>query len=160
MSRLNRTLTMKFNVTASVGAFIIGTGLAWTSPTLSLLRDINSTAQLHLDQIKVNQQSQESWISAWTPIGAIIGALPAGFLADLLGRKKTMIVFTVPWIATWAMLIFGTSINMIYASRFISGIIIGLFCAVLPLYVNEISEDSVRGTIQLNIRIFVFGLSK
>lgn len=137
-------------IIASVGAFVIGTGLAWTSPTLELLRDVNSTAQLHL-----TSKSQESWISAWTPIGAIIGALPAGYLADLLGRKKLMIIFSIPWIATWAMLIFGTSVNMLYASRFISGIVIGLFCALLPLYVNEISEDSVRGSLGTLFQVFL-----
>lgn len=137
-------------IIASLGAFIIGAILAWTSPCLGLLEDLSSNAQLHLES-----KDQKSWISAWTPIGAIFGALPAGFFADLFGRKKTMIIFTVPWIASWAMLIFGTSIYMVYASRFISGVITGLFCAVLPLYVNEISEDSVRGSLGTLFQVFI-----
>ncbi|XP_065214185.1 facilitated trehalose transporter Tret1-2 homolog isoform X4 [Planococcus citri] len=143
-------------IIASIGAFVIGTVLAWTSPTLKLLETENSTAQLHIAPEKTDENTfQRMWISALTPLGAILGALPAGYFADLLGRKKTMIFFTVPWIVSWALLIFGTSVAVIYISRFLTGIITGLFCAVLPLYVNEISEDSVRGSLGTLFQVFL-----
>lgn len=127
-------------VLASVGALVIGCVLAWTSPGLPLLRDTNSSAPLHLDNSEA-----ESWIAAWTPIGAIFGALPAGFFADLLGRKLTLIGFTIPWIGTWILTALTSNLKLLYLARFVSGVIVGLFCAVLPMYVTEISEDSIRG---------------
>lgn len=90
-------------------------------------------------------------IAAFTPLGAIIGAIPAGIIADTFGRKLVLIIFTVPWIGTWILTTFAGSISMLYAARFISGIIVGLFCAVLPMYVNEIAENSVRGELRLNM---------
>lgn len=127
-------------VSASIGAFVIGAVLAWTSPSIEFLESTGFGAPVLV------HKEEEKWIAAWTPIGAIFGALPAGFFADLLGRKYTLIVFTVPWIVTWVMLTFAQNVIMIYASRFLSGIIVGLFCTVLPMYVTEIAEDSVRGT--------------
>lgn len=127
-------------VSASLGAFVIGAVLAWTSPGLKFLQDVNYTAPIHIDK------ETSSWVASWTPIGAIIGALPAGIFADLIGRKYTLITFTVPWIGTWILLMFAQNHILLYVARFISGIVVGMFCAVLPMYVTEISEDSVRGT--------------
>lgn len=120
---------------------IIGGVLAWTSPSIDFLK--NPT--IYSAPFKVISENEENMIGAFTPLGAIIGAIPAGIIADMFGRKLVLIIFTVPWIGTWILTTFASSISMLYAARFVSGIIVGMFCAVLPMYVNEIAEDSIRG---------------
>lgn len=114
--------------------------MAWTSPALKLLRSDAAEVPVHLID-----ETQESWVASWTPIGAIVGALPAGFFANQFGRKATLIGFTIPWISMWAMLTMAQNVAVLYVARFVSGVIVGLFCAVLPMYVAEIAEDSIRG---------------
>lgn len=120
---------------------VIGCVLAWTSPCLPLLKSQSN----YSTPLQLSSNDEEAWISAWTPIGAIIGALAAGIFTSFIGRKLTLIVFTVPWICTWILTNLASSIYLLYLARFISGIVVGLFCAALPMYVNEIAEDSIRG---------------
>lgn len=127
------------NVLASIGALIIGCVLAWTSPASPLLETPNSTAPLHISK------DESSWVAAWTPIGAIFGALPAGHFADMFGRKLALIGFTIPWIGAWILTTLSSHLYLLYVARFVSGVVVGLFCAVLPMYVTEIAEDSIRG---------------
>jgi hypothetical protein len=66
--------------------------------------------------------------------GAIIGALSISWLADMLGRKKT--VFLGACISTFGCALQGgaTSIGMLIAGRAIAGIAVGLLSAVVPMY--------------------------
>lgn len=85
-------------------------------------------------------------IAAWTPVGAIFGGLFAGFCADFFGRRGALMVFTFPWVLSWLVLCMSPFIQLLHVARFISGCIAGLFCGILPMYVAEISENSIRGT--------------
>lgn len=84
-------------------------------------------------------------IAALMPFGALLGSLPAGLLADSFGRKLTMIIFSVPWIVSWVLTTLATKVSILYVARFIGGIVCGIFCGILPMYINEIAEESIRG---------------
>ncbi|XKL59851.1 hypothetical protein PGB90_000867 [Kerria lacca] len=105
--------------------------------------------------IQITNEEESSWIAAYTPIGAILGALPAGMIADTFGRKLTLIVFTVPWTRTWILTTLVPSVTFLYIARFISGVIVGMFYAVLSMYVAEIAEVSIRGTLGTLFQVFL-----
>ena len=127
-------------VSACIGPLIIGNIIAWSSPSLRFLASSNYSAPFTLQS-----KHEEEMIAALMPFGGVVGTLPAGMLADTLGRKMTMLVFSVPWIISWVITISATNVFMLYVARFVAGMVFGVYCGVLPMYINEIAEDSIRG---------------
>jgi MFS family permease len=66
--------------------------------------------------------------------GAIIGALSVSWLADILGRKKT--VFIGGTISTFgcALQAGATTIPMLITGRLIAGVAVGILSAIVPMY--------------------------
>ncbi|XP_013097581.2 facilitated trehalose transporter Tret1-2 homolog isoform X1 [Stomoxys calcitrans] len=135
-----------------LGAVSAGTALAWTSPVLPQISEdptVNTTASNSTDgstrlQLTLNQQT---WVSSLLAIGAFLGALPTGYIADLIGRRYTAMVMDVPFILAWTATIFANSAGVLYFARFTIGLATGSFCVVAPMYISEIAESSIRGTL-------------
>ena len=111
---------------------------------------INCTDAIELNNEGLLDDSTLAWAlsTAILPLGAIIGGLSGGIIADKFGRKTTML-----WNA-----IFGILINVLLGScrligsywvfilgRFLCGINVGVNSAVAPLYINEISPENSKG---------------
>lgn len=91
-----------------------GTGLSWTSPALPLLKNENST-------ILPTTKDQGTWIASFLPIGALCGALPAGILAEKVGRKYAAMAIAIPYIIGWALTITAKYVPSLYVARFLIG---------------------------------------
>lgn len=126
-----------------------GTALAWTSPVLPQLYEETSWL--------VITKEQGSWVGSLLALGAIAGAIPSGPMADRLGRKKTLLLLAIPFLLSWAIIILGSKLWLIYLARFIIGAAVGAACVVVPTYISEIAETSTRGSLgamfQLNITV-------
>lgn len=96
-----------------LGAAAAGTGLSWTSPVLDQLKDKDSKILIDEDQ--------GTWIASCLAIGAIIGAVPSGILADKLGRKKTAICIAIPYIISWLLVVFAQNVTWLYIARLFIG---------------------------------------
>jgi SP family arabinose:H+ symporter-like MFS transporter len=77
--------------------------------------------------------------------GTVVGSLLAGWLADRLGRKGTLIIIGLLYIvgAGWSALAGGVSTFIL--ARVIGGIGIGASTVTAPLYISEISPPQYRG---------------
>lgn len=124
-------------VAATIGPFAVGTVLAWTSPVLPMLQAPGSRIPITSDE--------GSWVGSLIAIGAIIGSIPAGKGADIFGRKPTIAALAVPFIISWAMIYFASSVWELYVARLIAGAVIGGVTATVPMYIGEIAESSIRG---------------
>ncbi|XP_050531568.1 facilitated trehalose transporter Tret1-like isoform X3 [Daktulosphaira vitifoliae] len=78
-------------------------------------------------------------------IGAAFGALPAGTVAKIFGRCKSMVIFELFMCLGWLFLTIPRAVWMLIVGRILQGIGVGALCAVIPSYVGEISQASVRG---------------
>lgn len=135
------------STSACMLAVSVGTALAWTSPVLP---------QLYAeDSWLVITQEQGSWISSLLALGAIAGAVPAGPMADKLGRKKSLLLLSVPFLLSWAVIVGTSALWLIYAARFVVGIGVGASCVLVPTYVSEIAETSTRGTLGALFQLFL-----
>ena len=92
-------------------------------------------------------RGQSSWLSTAALIGAIIGALAAGRVADLVGRRDVIM-------ATAALLTFGAFVSAIAPSELVLligelvvGIGVGAISVAAPLYIAEIAPIASRGTL-------------
>lgn len=133
---------------ANLSAFVIGSALAWTSPALPYLTSENSTLTITEDQ--------GSWVGSLLAVGAFTGALPAGFIADMFGRKLVCAALAVPFLLSWLLITYASSVVMLYIARFIVGFATGASSAIAPMYTGEIAESSVRGNICKVINRFLF----
>ncbi|XP_057339495.1 uncharacterized protein LOC130676995 [Microplitis mediator] len=136
---------------ASILAIGVGSSLAWTSPVLPKLAAKDSWFPVSEDE--------GSWVSSLLAIGAIAGALPAGPLADKLGRKKALLLLAGPFLLSWVMIIFARNVWVLYTARFTGGISVGASCVLVPTYIAEIASPSARGTLGAMFQLFLaFGI--
>lgn len=82
-----------------------------------------------------------------TLVGATMGAVLNGYLADLFGRKKILIFTAVLFFAGSIFCAIAPDINILILSRFIVGFAIGIVTFATPLYLSEISPEKIRGTL-------------
>lgn len=85
------------------------------------------------------------WIINLMYVGVGIGSLVPFILMDNIGRKGTLLVTTIPKIASWIFIGFSTSVPLIYVGRILAGIGCGITYAVMPMYLGEISSKRTRG---------------
>lgn len=128
-----------FLFSATLSAFAAGSALAWTSPALPLLLAADSHLTIDNDQ--------GSWIGSLINLGAFLGALPAGLAADRFGRKRTLVLLSVPLTLSWLLIALASTVWEIYAGRFIGGMAIGAVSVATPMYIAELAESSVRGSL-------------
>jgi sugar porter (SP) family MFS transporter len=78
-------------------------------------------------------------------IGALLGALVAGMLADKIGRKRTIAITSALFVIGAAMIALSDTYEMLLIGRFVSGIGVGIISLSAPLYLAEISPPRFRG---------------
>ncbi|EUC46368.1 hypothetical protein COCMIDRAFT_25582 [Bipolaris oryzae ATCC 44560] len=86
-------------------------------------------------------------MTAMLELGALIGALFAGWIADKLSRKYSVvvaiIVFTIGSILQTAAIGYA----MLTVGRLVGGIGIGALATIAPLYISEIAPPEIRGAL-------------
>lgn len=84
-------------------------------------------------------------ISAAMPAGSWLGALISGYLSDILGRKKAIMIGCIIWCIGSAIICASQNIPMLVVGRIINGFCVGIESAQVPVYVSEIAPPSKRG---------------
>lgn len=86
-------------------------------------------------------------LTAMIELGALIGAINQGWIADKISRKYSIVVavtiFTIGSVLQTA----SISYAMLVTARLIGGIGIGMLSMVAPLYISEISPPEIRGAL-------------
>ncbi|XP_063369857.1 facilitated trehalose transporter Tret1-like [Cydia amplana] len=78
-------------------------------------------------------------------IGAMIFIPIMGLLLDVLGRKKCMMLAAMTHVLAWAIMVMTNRVEALLAAMFIAGSSVASFL-VIPVYIAEICQPSVRGT--------------
>src|SRR5271169_1913759 len=71
------------------------------------------------------EHAESSWLSTSTLIGAVIGALAAGRLADLVGRRDVIMATAALFTLGAFVSAIAPSIHVLLLARFIVGIAVG-----------------------------------
>ncbi|EPH59383.1 MFS transporter, SP family [Enterococcus faecium 13.SD.W.09] len=91
--------------------------------------------------------TQEGLVSSIVLFGGILGALFGGQFANVVGRKKAMMLFAL--ICTIGVL--GASllnqIALILVFRFIMGMAVGAMSGLVPIYLSELAPSTIRGQV-------------
>ncbi|KAM3434431.1 hypothetical protein NHJ13734_006001 [Beauveria thailandica] len=95
----------------------------------------------------VQSSSATGWLTSILQLGGILGSLSAGILSELISRKRTMFVACL-WVILGSYLYLGAKAgapSLLYAGRFFTGVGVGIFSGVAPLYNAELSLPEMRG---------------
>ncbi len=110
-------------------------------------------------QFHVASRTQE-WIVSSMMAGAAAGALVAAPMSLRLGRKWSLIVAAVMFVAGSLVCAFAPSVLVLIVGRVVLGLAIGIAAFVAPLYLSEVASERVRGAMislyQLMITIGIF----
>lgn len=102
---------------------------------------------------------QEELVVSTLLIGALLGALCSGFLADAMGRKKTLFATAFLFFIGTFCLTTAVNFDELLLGRFLSGFGIGLASVAVPLYIAEIAPCENRGVyVSLNQLMITVGV--
>lgn len=85
------------------------------------------------------------FISACIPLGAMIGCLFAGSLADRVGRKLILSVAAVLFIISSVGCAVSPHVAVLIIFRLLGGIGVGMASTLVPVYISEVAPQKIRG---------------
>ena len=107
----------------------------------------------------VSTRTQE-WIVSVMMVGAAAGAAGAGMLSYGLGRKKSLLIGAVLFVAGTLLCAFAGSVATLMIGRVVLGLAIGIVAFTGPLYISEVAPSHWRGAMvslyQLMVTIGIF----
>ena len=127
-------LLIRISVVAAVGGLLFGYDTGVISGALLYIKK-----DLH-----ANQFEQEA-IVAVLLLGAMLGALASGYLADRISRKWTKVISGTIYFAAAIGCALSVSAPMLIGFRFLLGLSVGTASFVSPLFISEVSPPRIRG---------------
>ncbi|XP_023296253.2 facilitated trehalose transporter Tret1-like [Lucilia cuprina] len=128
------------SISATIMSLLHGIGLGWLSPMLPKLQSPEETPFNFVVDIH-----ESSWIGAAICIGGVLGNLLFLSILDRFGRKIAMYGLAFPHMCLWLFIYFAHSIELLYAARIFGGLTGGGIYIVIPIFISEISDPSIRG---------------
>uniref|UniRef100_A0A0C9R2E9 Tret1-2_0 protein n=1 Tax=Fopius arisanus TaxID=64838 RepID=A0A0C9R2E9_9HYME len=119
--------------------FVAGVGSGWTSPSLAILLSEASPIPM--------TESEGSWIASLLNIGRAAGGLLGAIDVEVFGSKTSCLHMGIMQLVGLVCLGVADSTTWLYAARFIAGLATGMFFIAFPLYIGEISNPKIRGSL-------------
>lgn len=95
-------------------------------------------------------------LTAMIELGALIGALNQGWIADKISRKFSIVLAVIIFIVGSILQTASVDYAMLVVARLIGGLGIGMLSMVAPLFIAEISPPKIRGALLVYERILLF----
>ncbi|KAL6989613.1 hypothetical protein U1Q18_015364 [Sarracenia purpurea var. burkii] len=128
------TMVVLSTLVAVSGSYVFGSAVGFSSPAQS---GIMGDLDLSLAEYSV--------FGSILTVGAMLGAVMSGKLADLFGRRGTMGFSEVFCIIGWLAIVLSEGAWCLDLGRLSLGYGIGLLSYVVPVYIAEITPKNLRG---------------
>ena len=123
-------------ITATFGGLLFGYGTGVVNGALPYM-----AAQ---DQLNLTPQLEGFVVSALL-VGAAIGSVIGGRIADAMGRRKMILILAVIFFGAAMGCTLAPSVNVMIPCRFLLGLAVGGASVTVPVYLAEVSPADRRG---------------
>ena len=89
--------------------------------------------------------ANQGGITSAMAAGSWFASLIAGYITDILGRKKAIMIGAVIWVIGSVITSASQSIGMLVAGRVINGFSVGICSSQVPVYISELAPPTKRG---------------
>lgn len=101
--------------------------------------------------------SEEGLVTSGITLGAALGALMAGKLADRYGRKRLLIALSVIFFSGTLFCLLAPNAILMIIFRFLLGLVVGWASVIVPAYLAEIATASTRGRLVAQNQLMITG---
>jgi len=148
MKNYNSAYIIRISFISALGGYLFGFDFAVISGALPFLQQ-----QFGLDAY------WEGFATGSLALGAIIGCIIAGNIADKFGRKKSLLVAAALFFISSLCMAFSANKGIFISSRFLAGIGVGMASMLSPMYIAEIAPAALRGRmVAINQLTIVIGI--
>lgn len=118
----------------ALGPLAAGLGKGYSSPAIASLQEKQQFAIYtgNFTNILTINPQQASWVASLSLLGALFGGMFGG-IAMKFGRRKVLLITSIPFSASWLVTVFAKNIEMMFATGFIGG-----FCCAIILMVSQV----------------------
>lgn len=135
-------LLIELLILAQTLSWLGGTAISWTSPMVPKL--LNETTSPVGRAITLQETS---WISSLITVGGLIGPFVFGYVAKKFGKRLTLVIIGLPYLASSVIAAFAITIELFFVSRFLTGLAMGGTFTVTTNYTIDLSNKNNRGVI-------------
>jgi sugar porter (SP) family MFS transporter len=134
LRQANSGMLIRVSAIAAIGGLLFGYDTGVISGALLYIK-----SDLHAGT------GAQEWIVSTLLLGAVAGAIAAGYLADKISRKYTKVISGCIYVIGALGCAFAINVPMLIGFRFVLGLSVGTASFVAPLYISEVSPPRVRG---------------
>ncbi|XP_050673025.1 facilitated trehalose transporter Tret1-like isoform X2 [Leptidea sinapis] len=129
---------------------MMGVMFTWPASVLELFGSQNTTLN------RVMTETELSLLSSLASVSGLLSVPFSGPVLDRLGRKYTCVLFSLLQVIAWTIIASSNNVYAVLSSVFICGIT-SCTLLVLPLYIGEFCQESIRGAMGSAVIMF-FGI--
>ncbi|HTR81450.1 MAG TPA: sugar porter family MFS transporter [Bacteroidota bacterium] len=148
MKQKDNAFLLLVTTAAALGGLLFGFDTAVISGVVPFIRNYFA-----LDDIALG------WAVSSLLVGCVVGVAVSGKPADILGRRKTLLIASLLFFVSAVGSALAGQLNIFITFRFLGGIGVGTASILSPMYISEISPAEKRGSlVSLNQLAIVIGI--
>ncbi|KAJ5375943.1 Major facilitator superfamily domain general substrate transporter [Penicillium cosmopolitanum] len=139
---LSNKKTSAIGLFASLGGLVYGYNQGMFAQVLTMNSFVEAT-----DSYAKGTGIEQGILTSILELGAWVGTLFNGYLADAVGRRLTVLIAVVVFCVGVIVQACTENKDFVFAGRFVTGLGVGSLSMVVPLYNAELAPPEIRGSL-------------